>query len=286
MDARNLESHAERGEFYLCLARAFLTPQRPAAHEALQAALADDLESLGEALGYPFAAELAQYRAEMGRIADHATLLRLYSGLFLAPPRAVHLNTAAYLDGTVNGGTVLAMEAHYRRCGVDRSTDFRDLSDHLSVQLEFVAWLYFRSAEAMAAGTPAPEVRPERFLHDYVARWLPPFVRDLEEYGRQHAGLPNPYLALARILAAAVAQDAIAGALPARELRAQRALHKARRDRAERGVTDEDMEFIARRLREKGLATEHLAIAPELRDEARGYKRKEPPAPRRGSRYG
>ena len=281
MDARNIESLAERGEFYLCLARAFLTPHDALVFDALRDALADDLAELGESLGYACANSVADYRDAITAIPDHVALLQLYSALFIAPPRAIQLNTGSYLDGAINGGSVAAMEDTYRRCGVERGADFHDLSDHLSVQLEFVALLYLRNAEATATGTPLPPVRPEHFLHGYVSRWLPAFIRDLEA---ADAG-PNPWLALARVLAAAVAHDACAEALPATELRARHAIGKARHDRAERGVTADDMAFIAQKLREKGLSTDHLAIPPELRDEAQGYSRGTPPGPRKGSRY-
>jgi TorA maturation chaperone TorD len=281
MDARNIESLAERGEFYLCLARAFLTPQEPSAFEGLRDALADDLAELGESLGYGCVDAVADYRAAIAAIPDHVALLQLYSALFIAPPRAIQLNTGSYLDGAINGGSVSELDEIYHRCGVERGDDFHDLSDHLAIQLEFVALLYLRNAEALEAGTPLPPVRPEHFLHNYVSRWLPAFIRDL---GAADTG-PNPWLPLAHILATSVAHDARAEALPPTELRARRAIGKARHDRAERGVTAEDMEFIAQKLREKGLSTDHLAIPPELRDETRGYSRGTPPGPRKGSRY-
>ncbi|MBD5804427.1 chaperone protein TorD [Azoarcus sp. Aa7] len=281
MDARDIESLTERGEFYLCLARAFLTPHTVQAFDGLRDALADDLGELAASLGYACADTLADYRAAIAAIPDPLTLLERYSALFVTPPRTIQINTACYLDGALNGGTVAAMDEAYRRCGVERGADFHDLSDHVSVQLEFVALLYLRSAQALEAGTPLPPAHPEHFLHDYVARWLPAFIRDLEA---AHAG-PNPWLPLTRVLAAAVAHDACAETLPTAELRARRAIGKARHDRAMRGVTAEDMAFIARKLREKGLSTDHLAIPPELRDEVRGYSRGTPPGPRKGSRY-
>lgn len=279
MDARNIESLTERGEFYLCLARAFLTPHTVQAFDGLHDALADDLGELATSLGFACADALADYRAAIAAVTDHPALLERYSALFVAPPRAIQINTACYLDGALNGGTVAAMDEAYRRCGVERDADFHDLSDHVSVQLEFVALLYLHSAEALESGAALPQVRPEHFLHDYVARWLPHFIRDLE------AAEANPWLPLAHVLAAAVAHDARAETLPPAEVRARRAIGKARHERAERGVTAEDMEIIARKLREKGLSTDHLAIPPELRDEAQGYSRGTPPGPRKGSRY-
>lgn len=285
MDEADIESCSARGEFYLCLARAFMTPLEPAVFTALREALAEDLVDLGRALGYSYGDPLAHYRDAIQAIPDHHALLRLYSQLFVTPPRPVRINTGSYIDGAVNGASVAAMEAVYRKCGVQRGSDFHDLADHLSVQLEFVALLYLRSAEALEAGEPPPEAQPGHFLHDYVARGLQGLLCDLEQHAARHKAA-NPYLPLARLLGAAVGHDAVVPALPPREQRKHRAITKARHDRAVRGVTAGDMEFIARKLRERGLSTDHLGIPPERRDEAAGLKRKQPPAPRRGSRYG
>ncbi|CAA7616381.1 molecular chaperone [Magnetospirillum sp. SS-4] len=269
----NDERSQARGEFYLCLAHAFLTPDGEGLWTGLRDDLADNLEELGDLLDYGLSGELAGYRSALAAIPDQPTLLQVYSGLFLAPPRRVNLNSGLYLDGTVNGGSVAAMEEAYRMRGLERSGDFKDLADHVAIQLEFVGHGF----------TAWPEVA-ESFLGGFVLRWLPPFIADLERNG----GETNPYLHLARALSCAVARDAKTP-LPCQgeaQSRLQSALGQARHNRAESGVTEDDMAFIARRLKEKGLATDHLAIAPERRDEAMGLTRKVPPAPRRAFRPG
>ncbi|MDO8934080.1 MAG: molecular chaperone TorD family protein [Rhodocyclaceae bacterium] len=279
-DAEQLQS---RAELYLCLAHAFLTPDRESAWDALRDALADDLADLGETLAYDFDEHVADYRAAIAAIPDHATLLQIYSALFLAPPRRVAINTGSYLDGAVNGGSVLMMDEAYRRGGLERSEDFKDLSDHVSIQLEFVASRYLKRLETAITGTDA-----EEFLGTFVAHWLPPFIDDLTREGAASEGTPNPWLPLARLLQIAVAQDARIApeTTSAAHQRQQIAIGKARHVRARDGIGDEDMAFIAQRLREKGLATDHLSIPPEQRDEARGLSKKVPPSPRRGSRLG
>jgi TorA maturation chaperone TorD len=284
MDARNPEALLERAEMYYCLSRAFLAPLDEHAHAAMADALADDLEAIGCDCGYAIATATAGYRTAIAAIPGPPELLQLYSCLFLVPPRKVSINTASYIDGAMNGGTVVAIEAAYRSCRVEREENFRDLADHLSVQLEFVAFLYLKQAEATGAGAAyALPLTAGNFLDAFVRGWLPSFVAELEASSGECA---NPYLHLARILVAAVRADARALPTSAKEMRVQRAIGKARRERAMRGVTDEDMQIIAQKLREKGLATEHLAIPPEMRDEAQGLSRKLPPSPRRGSRLG
>lgn len=270
-----------RTEFYLCLARAFLTPNSEETWLALRDALADDLDELDGMLGYGFAAHVARYRAAITAFAGQPELLQAYSGLFLAPPRLACINTGAYLDGAVNGGSVLAMEEAYRQAGLERNENFLDLADHLSIQLEFVASRYM--ACLAAAEQLADEEVAGRFLDRFLRPCLPALMADLAAAPVAH----NPWLHLARLLQVAVVHDARAPAPPRKEaMRLQTALVKARHGWARHDVGDQDLAFIAQRLQEKGLATDHLAIAPELRDEAHGWSRKVPPSPRRGSRLG
>lgn len=276
-----------RAEWYYCLSRAFVTPEEPQALSALAQALPGDLAELAATLGYDIEAPLAGYREAIAGLPDNEALLVLYSGLFLAPPRDLQINVAIYLDGALNGGSVAAMEDLYRTCGVERDDEFHDLSDHVAVQLEFIAYLYLKQAECLdeAADFELPATAGE-FLHDFVRRWLPRFVADLDRVTAERGLAANPYLWLARLLAVAVAADAMPPDLGERDARAARAIAKARHDRARHEIGPEDLEVIARKLREKGLSTDHLAIAPEKRDEALGLTKKTPPVARPSRRPG
>lgn len=276
-----------RAELYLCLSRAFLTPDSADAWSGMSEALADDMQELGDEIGYDFAESIANYRTAIAAVPDQSSLLQIYSGLFLAPPRLVEINTGTYLDGSLNGGSVVAMENEYQRCGVGRSDDFRDLSDHVSIQLGFVAHLYSRCLDALGEDRgEATDDEPAHFLHAYVARWLPDFLLDLGKESERLGAFNNPYLHLARLLSLAVAKDARAKTVSASERRTQNAIGKARHDRAERGINAEDMAIIAQKLSAKGLAIDHLSVPPEQRDEAQGLTKRVTPSPRRGSRLG
>jgi TorA maturation chaperone TorD len=187
----------------------------------------------------------------MSRLAIPEALLGTYSALFLAPPVPVRINTAMYLDGAVAGGSVREMEQAYRACGVERSEDFRDLSDHLSVQLEFVAYLYAREAAAEATGQEfGLPMRGGHFLHAFVDRWLPGFLADLEEAAGERELAANPYLPLARILERAVARDAVPHPDAKPRSRAERAMEKARAKQAGREINDDDLRKIEEILKE------------------------------------
>jgi len=200
---------ADHAAFYLCLARAFLPPQEPAAYDAIKLHLADDLDELAGSLGVRAGDALRELRRAVEAVPGQPALLQLYSRLFLAPPAPVRVNTGAYLDGAVAGASVTALEACYRGCGVERAERFHDLADHVAVQLEFVSLLFARAAERdSAAGSSEPAMAAGDFLASFVRQWLPAFCADLEEATRTEQIPANPYLHLARILRAAVAQHA------------------------------------------------------------------------------
>lgn len=270
MDLRHHGLLHARAEFYLCLARAFQVPQNPALAEAMRDALADDLADLAATLGWDIDAALRDYRAQMRALPDAVALLQVYSALFLVPPVAARINPGCYLDGAVNGGSVKAVEAAYAACGLARDEGFHDLDDHLALQLEFVAWLYASQARGFEgdATAPPPPIDPGRFLHDHAAHWLAPFCADLARADAEREVPANPYLPLARMLAVAVAADAVAPEIDAKAARKQHAIEQARAKAAARGIGDEDLAEIRRKLAARGLSTDHVAALPQWHRQA------------------
>jgi TorA maturation chaperone TorD len=75
------------------------------------------------------------------------------------------------------------------------------LPDHVSLQLEFVAYL----CASEAAGS-APAIKADDFLATFVRYWLPPFVTALTRTCAQETPAVI-YLRLARLLQVAVDDD-------------------------------------------------------------------------------
>ena len=270
-----------RAEFYLCLARAFSTPARPAFFEAARDVLLADLAELGSMCGYPIDAALADYRAAITAVSDSQQLLILYSRLFLVPgdPRP-NLNVGVYLDGVVAGGSVTALETCYARCGLSKNNDFHDLPDHLSVQLEFVAWLFAAAARAEAEGGDPPPLRATEFLAHFVGRWIGPFRADLEAASVRFRLPGNPYRELTRQLETAVLVEV--GRVPGEATPAPGIDPEIARLRAQfagREMTEEDLAVIRARLKANGLPSGHVAIPVEARDRVMGLAAMTPPAP-------
>lgn len=274
----------ERSEFYLTLAQSFLTPQTAEHYQAMAGLLVDDLTDLDGLLGYGMEIELAALRTALRKLSGHRELLLEYSAMFLQPPRAVSINACFPLDGAVMGGTVSEIELFYRHYGVERGDHFKDLSDHVSVQLEFVSYLYGRAARELESDQPDTESERAagHFLYAFVRRWVPHFESGIERAGRTLGLKANRYLPLARMIAIAAARDAAVNPdwLKPRR-RVELAVDKARQMYSNRGITPEDMADIERKLREKGLSTSHLQIALADRNAAMGLSAKVPPDPRR-----
>lgn len=243
-----------QAEFYLCLARAFATPDAPDHAPAMRHWLADDLAELASELDLAVAPALADFRREAAVLADRDAWLQVYSAIFLAPPAAARINTAYYLDGAINGGTVRDMEQAYLRCGLARAEGFHDLADHVSVQLEFVALLLANESAPVNAG---------EFLHRYAGHWIHPLCADLQAAAGAKALPANPYLPLAAVLREAVARHAVAPAADARAERRRRAIEGARGRSSDRGITAADLAEIRRKLEACGLSTDHVPLSAD-----------------------
>lgn len=247
-----------RAELYLCLARAFMAPAAPPHAAAMREALAPELAELAGELGLRVEPPLALLRAEAARMPGDASWLQVYSALFLVPPPAARINAGYYLDGAMNGGSVRGMEAAYLRCGLARDPEFRDLADHVGVQLEFAGWLFAREAAAAAGEDCAPPVAPGLFLHAYARRWVGAFRADLAT-ARDACELPaNPWAPLAEILEQAVECHESAPLADAAAERRRHAIEAARAKRAVRGITEQDLANMRRKLAARGLATDHV----------------------------
>jgi TorA maturation chaperone TorD len=273
------ETTLAKAELYLCLGRAFATPDAPGLYEALRDALPADLEDLGARCDYPIPEALAEYRRAIAAVSDPQQLLVMYSRLFLVPgDRHPSLNLGTYLDGAVSGGSVTALDTCYARCGLHKDGAFRDLPDHIGVQLEFVAWLLASEAGASEQDTAPPPIGAMEFIARFVARWIGPLRADIEEASERFRLPNNPYLALARLLETAVRAEV--GMNPTQttpDADVDPEIARLRAQFAGRQITEEDLAIIRARLEADGLATDHVAIPVDARDRTMGMATMTPP---------
>src|SRR3990172_8943768 len=103
-----------------------------------------------------------------------------YNRLFVGPgaPR-VYPYESLYRDSTglVMGPSAGEVLQAYRRAGLAINTAFKDLPDHLAVELEFMARLCCEEARAESAGRADLALRLKQeqrsFLDAHLATWLP-----------------------------------------------------------------------------------------------------------------
>ncbi len=124
-----------------------------------------------------------------------------YTRLFLGPGRHVRPFAATYLDGagaSLCGLTTIWVRGFMASAGFALAPRHRNLPDHIFVELEFMARLTLREAEAVEAGDAAAAGRNRRiqreFLETHLDRWMPRFCGCAGE----HAEL-NFYRELARL---------------------------------------------------------------------------------------
>jgi TorA maturation chaperone TorD len=176
-----------RSRVYAALSIAFSAPREGIGVPGAPLAAVLILREAARALGAPIP-ERALAAIEGG--ARHATMnpaqggaddLELeYNRLFVGPgaPR-VYPYESLYQDsmGLVMGPSAgEALEA-YRRSGLAVNTAFRDLPDHVAVELEFMARLCFEEARAGSAAEAGLAFRLKQqqrsFLDEHLAVWLP-----------------------------------------------------------------------------------------------------------------
>lgn len=116
-------------------------------------------------------------------VEGHDALLLDYTRLFLGPN---HIIAAPYgsiwLEGanTVMGDSTMAVLKLYEEGGFDMSEAFREVPDHIAVELEFLYLLIYRENEAHRNGRrDAQEAKAalrKRFVDEHLGRWVGPFT--------------------------------------------------------------------------------------------------------------
>ena len=130
-----------------------------------------------------------------------------YTRLFLGPGRHVRPYAATYLGGpgaSLCGPATVWARDFMERAGFALTPKHRDLPDHVSVELEFMARMAAREAEAIEADDDAEAEQcrwiQKEFLDNHLSRWLPAFCGHAAEHAelsfyRELARLANHFLA-------------------------------------------------------------------------------------------
>jgi putative dimethyl sulfoxide reductase chaperone len=228
---------------------------------------------------------------------DSDALLRTYSQLFLAPPTPASLNAGMYLDGGIMGNSVLEMDALYQRYALARDAEFRDLPDHLALQLQFLGYLMALSAES---DTPDEVLNDAHgFIRNHLLNWLPVLTRQCQCAEARYA-LPPVYSSLAAVTIEAL--NSLRHALPEPAAGDVETPPRAIPDNpVPRPVADSGDQATCSRcnkpfmagselaamitaLQSHGLDAGHLAVCADCRTSAMGLQPLTPPRPKKPGR--
>lgn len=132
---------------------------------------------------------------------------KLFVGPFelLAPPYG-----SVYIDdgGRVMGDSTMQVIEIYQKEGLSKNDDFKDLPDHIAVEMEFMSYLIFKERDALISCNPdtAREYanKQKAFLHNIIQPWVSQFCSKIRE------GTENRYYqSLAGCLSTFIAADGL-----------------------------------------------------------------------------
>lgn len=158
----------DRADLFFCLAAAFLPPPAEMTGRAWSHALAADLDELAAQLDLDAGAAVGELRRFARSPAADEPWLVDYSRLFLVPPVAVTLNAGIYLEGGLAGVSAQMLTQCYAAAGYARREGFRDLPDHVALQLEFVGALLERAAR----GDADAAAMAREFVDGFIRHWV------------------------------------------------------------------------------------------------------------------
>jgi TorA maturation chaperone TorD len=139
----------------------------------------------------PELAAHARRLAEAFAAVDLQDLLVDYTRLFLGAPQALAKPySSVWLTGDPELMQDSAMELLklYEQGGFEIDPEFRDLPDHVAVELEFLYLLTYQQNQAVAGADDqalqAVEVLRTAFLAGHLGRWLGPFILALHDHAQ------------------------------------------------------------------------------------------------------
>ncbi len=202
---------AARADLYRFLSAAFLDPPSERLLAPLLAAGFD--QGLEEAFGAGAVVDLHQFVQEFrgdyeGLDQDFQSLFMVPLGRYVTPYEAVYRDErevgGTRVRGLLMGPSTLAVKQLYREAGAAISEDFKDLPDHIGLELACMEFLCTAEAQAWEAEDLAELHRvrgfERRLLQDHLLQWVPALCGCIREraagsFYRGIASLIEAYLA-------------------------------------------------------------------------------------------
>ena len=203
-----------RTDMYRFLSAAFLEPPS----KTLVAALAKSgvIEELEEVFGAAAVDDLRQfvgaYQGDLESLdQEFQDLFMVPLGRYVTPYEAVYRDERVVgeerVNGLLSGPSTLAVKELYREAGAAITEDFKDLPDHVGLELACMKFLCEQEARAWKRRglDDAQRLRDlqKRLLHEHLLQWVPALC------GRIRENAPGPfYRGIAGLTLAYLSQDA------------------------------------------------------------------------------
>jgi TorA maturation chaperone TorD len=182
-----------RRDFYRFISAAFLKAPGPELlgqlrDESFQAALGDWF-SAGVVEKFRRAAEAMDAKdfAQAARL-EFTNLFLVPGGQHIAPYESVFRDSREIegreISGLLLGPSAAAVQQWYRLAALEISADFKELPDHIGLELHYLAYLCAKEQEFADGGDHGKQTRAREmqrdFLKAHVLSWLPDFAAQIQ----------------------------------------------------------------------------------------------------------
>jgi TorA maturation chaperone TorD len=187
-EAQILEILQNRASTYGFLSHVYRQEATSAFLAELMEQLSGEAQEEAESEGYrtlrEYVGEIEQADIEKVQV----DLAAEYAGLFLSMgPKPVFPYESVYTspDRLVMQKARDEVLVEYRKEGLDRIAEFNEPEDHIAIELEFMAYLCQKAADAMQArdriGAAGALEKQRAFLQEHLLVWVPEFCKDVQQ---------------------------------------------------------------------------------------------------------
>ncbi len=182
--ADNMKHTMLRGECYTLLATCFYPPDREA---FIRDGLIERLRHAMDHVCQPAAGILIKMGEALQQYSSEELSIE-YAKLFVGPFRLkAPPYGSVYIDEgrRVMGDSTMGVISMYREAGLSIREDFKELPDHIGIELEFMSYLAFKEVESMQESCVSRAImygrKQKDFLKMFLFRWVPAFCNRLRE---------------------------------------------------------------------------------------------------------
>jgi TorA maturation chaperone TorD len=184
MPETNTTNLQHKATIYRLLSACFYEPENCFLEENVFGQLREALQELPGDL-----APLARQMDTSFRSTGKDKLLEDFSQLFMGPfeiPAKPY--GSVYIEGekVVMGDSTMKAKACYAEADFEVAENFKELPDHITVELEFLYLLSFRQAQAAVNADSSGLINNQRieqsFLKNHLGRWVPDFCEQIRSH--------------------------------------------------------------------------------------------------------